>query len=354
MSSKERCFRAVAVASGVLAGLLIGELGLRLQVAVSGRSVADADVRRSRTIVPPAYEGSCEGKLGASLAALLWPSPQLDMVYELKPGLDTCFVRARVQTSQDGLRTGAKGLRPTSRAAFRILLLGDSQAFGWGVTYEETTGALLERELTAQGRSVEVLNAGVPGYNAAQEAAYLATLGPAFKPDCVLVLFTGNDFDPPIFRANSEPPRPPLSYVAATVRRAWRRWRSPAAVEGQPLEALTFAPSAPDLAEVPPEYRSMVGVPGYKNALASMSRSGNRLHAPIVNFADYSYLLPEEQSRDLLDYQRSLGIIHPDFNFPLGGRFHLRDDDPHLNAQGHRALSQRVAAGLRSANVCGH
>jgi len=168
----------------------------------------------------------------------------------------------------------------------------------------------------------------------------------------VLVLFTGNDLEPPIFRTNADKTRPPRSYVAGAVRRAWRRWRSPSAVEGQPLEALTFGPSAPDLAEVPPEYRAMIGLTGYRQALASLSQSGERLRVPIVNFADYSYLMPEEQARGLVEYQRSLGILHPDFAFPTGGRFHLSDDDPHLNARGHRALSRRMTAGLRSLDVC--
>jgi len=350
--ARERWFRAIALAVGVLAGALLGELGLRIQTAVSGHSLADADVRRTRTLLPPPYDGSCEGKLGASVGALVWPSAHRGVVYELKPGLDTCFVRVRVRTTADGLRTGADGPPAASSAPFRILLLGDSQAFGWGVTHEDSVGAVLEREARAAGRSVQVLNAAVPGYNAAQQAAYLAAVGTRFDPDCVLVLFTGNDLDPPIFRASAEKPRRPRSYVAAAVRRAWRRWRAPSAAEGQPLEALAFGPSPPAMEEIPEEYRAMVGVDGYRQALASMAQSADRLDVPLVNFADYSHVMTEGEARDVVEYQRSLGILHPDFRYPNAGRLRLGADDPHLNALGHQALARRMAAALRTLDVC--
>src|SRR5688500_13682005 len=98
-------FRAVAVAVGVAGSLLLGEIGLRLQSAVFGHSAADAAVRRARTILPPPYDGTCDGTLGASLATLVRPSAHAGAVYELKPDLDTCFIRVRVRTSREGLRT---------------------------------------------------------------------------------------------------------------------------------------------------------------------------------------------------------------------------------------------------------
>jgi lysophospholipase L1-like esterase len=328
---------------------------LRVRAAFAGRNASDGDRQRSRTIRPPSFDGSCQGKLGASLAALVWPSTNAGVVYELKPGLDTCFLRVRVQTTADGLRTGSNRPRK-SAATFRILLLGDSQAFGWGVPYEDTVAVLLEYELANAGRGVEVLDAGVPGYNAAQEAAYFATLGATFQPDCALVLFMGNDFDPPSFRVDGGKPPPPRSYLAAAVDRAWRRWRSSSAVGNKPLEVLAFASTLPfrgeDLAQVPPEYRDMVGLAGYHRALSSLADTAGQLQVPVVNFADYSYLMPEEQAAELSRFQRSLGIVHPEFHFPRGRQFRLSDDDPHLNAEGHAALARRMAASLRALNVC--
>lgn len=344
------------MAFGVFAGLLLGELALRIHAVFYPRKVAVADIEFSRTLFPPSYGGSCEGKLGASLGALIWPSAHPGVVYELRRGLDTCFINVRVQTTADGLRSGSNLPRARSVGTFRILLLGDSQAFGWGVPYEDTVGVLLEHELATAGRSVEVLNAGVPGYNAAQEAAYLDTLGAALHPDCALVLFMGNDFDAPPFRVKADTPRSPCSYLIAALRRAWRHRRSPSPVKEQPLEILAFPPTMhppeEDLARLPPEYRDMVGFAGYRRALASFARAAKNLQVPVVNFADYAYLMPDDQADALVRYQRSLGLIHPDFHFPRGRQFRLSDDDLHLNVSGHGALARRMAAGLRSVGVC--
>jgi lysophospholipase L1-like esterase len=353
--SKERWFRVVAVACGVLAGLFLCELALRAYAIFHPGSFTVADVEWSRTIFPPPFDGSCAGKLGASLGALIWPSAHPGVVYELRPGLDTCFVNVRVQTGPDGLRRGSNLTGAKSAGTFRILLLGDSQAFGWGVSFEDTVGILLQREFAMAGRGVEVLNAGVPGYNAAQEAAYFATIGAAFRPDCALVLFMGNDFDPPPFRVKADATRSPRSFLGAAVPRAWRRWQSPSPVDDQPLEVLAFAPSMgpseADLAQLPPEYRDMVGLAGYRRALVSLAGTAESLRVPVVNFADYSYLMPEDQATELVRYQRSLGVAHPDFRFPRGSQFRLSDDDPHLNARGHGALARRMAAGLHALGV---
>jgi lysophospholipase L1-like esterase len=96
----------------------------------------------------------------------------------------------------------------------------------------------------------------------------------------------------------------------------------------------------------------MVGVAGYRQALDSMAQSAHRLHAPVVNFADYSNVMSDDESRELVAHQRSLGILHPDFRYPSGGRLRLSADDPHLNALGHHALARRMAAALRTLDVC--
>ena len=82
------------------------------------------------------------------------------------------------------------------RNTFRILVLGDSVTFGHGALFETTYPYLLEQRLKAWRPDVtwEVWNLGVPGYNTAQELAYLHEVGPRYKPDLVVVGFFPNDF----------------------------------------------------------------------------------------------------------------------------------------------------------------
>ena len=93
----------------------------------------------------------------------------------------------------------------------RILLLGDSTTWGFGVEQDETFGSLLEQLRP----DWEVINAGVSGYGTDQEFLYYKSKGAAYKPDVVLLSFSGNDpensFYPvqywhnkPVFRLNGE------------------------------------------------------------------------------------------------------------------------------------------------------
>jgi hypothetical protein len=61
---------------------------------------------------------------------------------------------------------------------FRILLLGDSGAFGLGVADEDTYSSRLEQQLNrdADGMTYRVINMGVPSYNTEEEL--IPILGP--------------------------------------------------------------------------------------------------------------------------------------------------------------------------------
>lgn len=76
----------------------------------------------------------------------------------------------------------------------RILFLGDSCTFGYGVAQNETFVELAEALLRERsGGSVECLNAGVPGYTLFQGYRYLVTAGLRYQPDLVVLNFGWND-----------------------------------------------------------------------------------------------------------------------------------------------------------------
>ncbi|MFT5733553.1 MAG: lysophospholipase L1-like esterase [Planctomycetota bacterium] len=87
---------------------------------------------------------------------------------------------------------------PASVDAVRVVCLGDSYTFGWAVEDEETYPSALARRLRAL-RPEEpplVVNAGVPGFNTTQEAAYLEHHWQALDPDVVVLGFVMNDAEP--------------------------------------------------------------------------------------------------------------------------------------------------------------
>jgi lysophospholipase L1-like esterase len=72
----------------------------------------------------------------------------------------------------------------------RILSLGDSKTFGWGMTEDEAYSGLLERQLQeylGSRKKVEVINAGVNAWSYAQIFNYLRLYGLKYQPDLVLL-----------------------------------------------------------------------------------------------------------------------------------------------------------------------
>ena len=85
-------------------------------------------------------------------------------------------------------RINSKGLRDNETCyekpdgIFRIVLLGDSNTFGFGVPIEKHFSTILEGYF----KNVEVINLGVSGFGVDQELLYLRSEGFRYKPDMVL------------------------------------------------------------------------------------------------------------------------------------------------------------------------
>jgi len=77
----------------------------------------------------------------------------------------------------------------------RVLCLGDSITFGWGVRYEEAYPTLLAELLrrAQPGREVYVLNSACSGYSAHQGLEMLRRRGLKYRPDVVTIWFGWND-----------------------------------------------------------------------------------------------------------------------------------------------------------------
>ncbi len=75
----------------------------------------------------------------------------------------------------------------------RILNLGDSFTLGFEVQNEQTYSSVLQRELSAAGMNVEVLNAGVSGFSNAEACIYLERELLRYEPDLVVVSYWYND-----------------------------------------------------------------------------------------------------------------------------------------------------------------
>ncbi|MCA8956872.1 MAG: hypothetical protein KDC87_12415 [Planctomycetes bacterium] len=113
---------------------------------------------------------------------------------DLRPGFAGRFklkgeFDVAVKISAQGFRDREFG--PKRPGVQRIMSLGDSFAFGYGVEAEQTYAKVLENLLNdgAEPRKVEVLNAGASGRGILHEIEVLERHAAAFQPDVVLLEF---------------------------------------------------------------------------------------------------------------------------------------------------------------------
>lgn len=90
----------------------------------------------------------------------------------------------------------------------RIVAIGDSFTYGWGVSAEQSWPKVLEAGLREHGYDVEVANLGQPGASPVVYARTAAKAVPLLKPDLVVVGITQGDDLAQLKREEASPPSP--------------------------------------------------------------------------------------------------------------------------------------------------
>jgi len=91
---------------------------------------------------------------------------------------------------------GFRGAEVTrERGVIRIVALGSSETFGWGIPEESTYVNILQEMINRDSSlpEVEIINAGVPGYSSYQGKKYYMADIVSLKPDIILLLFGWSD-----------------------------------------------------------------------------------------------------------------------------------------------------------------
>lgn len=275
----------------------------------------------------------------AQLVKLESPNPAIGHVH--RPGARAHLMGVDVAINSDGLRDVEHARERDARR--RIVVLGDSLTFGWGVEREDTFAALLGGMLGGD-RAVEIVNFGTGNYDTAQEVALFREKGLAYRPDEVFLFYFVNDAEP-------VPRRSRLSFLAnfRVTTFYWSRLRELFAGKSGNQDFRTYYG---DL------YRD--GAPGWEATKAALRDLASLCRERGIGLK--VVLLPE--LHDLADYpfadaHRKVAGILRDENVPVLDLAPLfadqRDplslwvslDDAHPNAKAHRLIAERSAAFLR-------
>jgi lysophospholipase L1-like esterase len=346
--------RAALVLLGCVLGLACAEVGARvLAYSHEQRVLADWQRLERGDVPPPVDLPDSETTLGRLVRISQWP----DIVYEFLPHLRARFRGQQCDINAQGFRGDDWPPPARTAASLRIVGLGDSVMFGWGVAEPDTFLRVLQRELAARLPSlhIEVLNSGVPGYNTAMEVATLEHKVLPWRPDLVLIDFVGNDADlPNLIARQSGVFDLDRCYVYDLVRLLLGRYSqwSDTPLQGAPATGDHFESRAE---RVPPAYRSMVGEAGVLRAydrLDALSRQhGFRVlvtcHLDVPEFVrqacrQHGWALVENGDA-ARRHMREHGIDPAHYRY---SELVLGDGDPHPSALGHRIFGDTIAAFL--------
>jgi hypothetical protein len=262
------------------------------------------------------------------------------------------------------------GLRTSGRtdawrsASHRLLVAGDSFAFGWGVDGDQMLSARLQDALAARGVQAAVLSAGVPGYSTDQEYLLWRRLEPQVRPEVVVLLMSGNDppadnmptvnmsgaiYSKPFFRVSNGglelrglpvPDKQPLAPASLQPLKARLRPLAAYALARQ-FNATVRAPRTPVSEPAPAMTADALPVTGA--ILAAFNRElraeGGKLLVVLIPCPDVRDALAwicSEEGIAFLDLGPAFAG-HPDLLFKYDG---------HWNARGHQAAADSVVTTL--------
>lgn len=166
---RTRWLRLAAALVSLAAGLAIAEVACRIKLGEKFRAGSDT--------------GTPEASFGRHDAEVGWT---------LLPNVST---RVVAEVFQYTLTTNSRGWRdvetPLAKPAGRrrVVVLGDSVAWGWGVDDGGSFPDLVERRVG----DLELVNLAVPGYGSDQEFLTLEREGWLYEPDAVLLCVILND-----------------------------------------------------------------------------------------------------------------------------------------------------------------
>jgi lysophospholipase L1-like esterase len=286
-----------------------------------------------------ALEGASRYVLGdlAELDLLeFWPNDGRSL--GLKPGATAIYNGYFLKIPEVTMTVNELGYRGVQRpvtktsGTYRIAIFGDSYTYGVGVEDDATSSVLLETRLRADGRSVEVLNFGIPGANAADLESQYELFISLWQPDLLILQVSPNDLDPPMFSRNDPVNPDAVSGVFQNI------YAARVLFVGAFL-AVTLFDAVFDLEERSAQETTREQIKTFRTWIGSLTSSARR-HGTAVS------VLVLGNPVEGASMERVLAIGHAGTNTTLDASVILAGEDykipneGHFNVRGHERLSE--------------
>ena len=275
------------------------------------------------------------------------------------------FEGKEYRINSNGLRGGEV---PVKSAKPRIVAIGNSCTFGWGVNEEQTyisrLGGLINNDTSMP--EVESINGGVPGYSSFQGRRFFMSDIVPLEPDIVLIMFAWNDQWAAAGNiADMDQEMPPESVLK--IQNLFSRLKIYRLTKKVTLSAVE-KPLDEQLVKDAPVYR--VGIPDFYNNLEVIVKycmnEGIRpvlLTSPIPSLEKYyppgrqsmMHIFHQYYNQQIHSLARSTGAGMVDLAREFDRYDDLFDDaanDPiHFNAKGHRIAAEAIYNHLSAAEI---
>lgn len=263
------------------------------------------------------------------------PSSNPILGHEHIPSSQARLQSIDIRINKDGLR-GAE-LIPVSDGMKRVLFLGSSITFGWGVREPDTLTEVLNKKFKDSGQAVSVLNGGIGNYNTVRYVERFMTRLAPLKPDVIVVQYFVNDAE--VLKSGGGNWFLRNSQLAVTLWIAINRVFKPAgATTLVDYYKKLYDPEAPG-------YQAM------RKSLQKLSDYGASKNVPIVLAMTPDINLLENYPfkfihQNLKKLSKEFGFtfvdLLPSFSTIKSRELWAMAGDPHPNARGHRLMAESL------------
>ncbi len=195
------------------------------------------------------------------------------IIFELIPSLEGEFRGHRLTINDKGFRSAPVVSRNKSDKHLRIVGIGDSVMFGWGVADGEDYIARLGGRMAEAlpWTTVDWINSAVPGYNTVNEVETLKEKLLAYEPDLVIVGYVNNDLFVPGFIRKSRPYFSlRQSFLAQWVRNTIDGLHLPDNELRRPPDDFRHRSFVGEEELIPQAYREVIGIDAFRRAITEL------------------------------------------------------------------------------------